>query len=74
MQYTFSLTPRMVTLAAACLILLCILLFVAGMEIGQKMAGQTINVKVPDVSKALPTPPKLPGAAELAAPFVPTKP
>lgn len=72
MQYTFSMTPRMVTLAVVCVILLCVLLFLVGMEIGQKMAGQTINVQVPDVSKALPAPPKLPGVAELAAPLAPT--
>lgn len=74
MQYTFSMTPRMVTLTVVCLILLCVLLFLAGMEIGQKMAGQTIKVKVPDISKALPAAPKLPGAAELAAPLLPAKP
>ncbi len=75
MQYTFSMTPRMMTLTAVCLILLCVLLFLVGMEIGQKMAGQTIKVEVPDISKALPAPPKVPGVAELAAPLIPaTKP
>ena len=74
MQYTFSMTPRMVTLTVVCLVLLCVLLFLAGMEIGQKMAGETIKVAVPDVSKAkLPAAPKLPDAAELAAPLVPKK-
>ena len=72
MQYTFSMTPRTVTLAVVCLVLLCVLLFLVGLEIGQKMAGQTISVKAPDLSKALPAPPKLPGAAELVAPLVPT--
>lgn len=75
MQYTFSMTPRMMTLAAVCLVLLCVLLFLVGMEIGQKMAGETIKVAVPDVSKALPAPPKVPTVAELAVPLVPaTKP
>ncbi len=74
MQYTFSMTPRMITLTVVCLILLCVLLFLSGMEIGQKMAGQTIKLKVPaEVSKALPAPPKLPAAAEAAAPLLPAK-
>jgi hypothetical protein len=75
MQYTFSMTPRMMTLTVVCLVLLCVLLFLVGMEIGQKMAGETIKLAVPDVSKALPAPPKVPSAAELVAPLVPaTKP
>lgn len=75
MQYTFSMTPRMLTLTAVCLVLLCVLLFLVGVEIGQKMAGETIKVAVPDVSKALPAPPKVPSVAGLAAPLVPaTKP
>lgn len=75
MQYTFSMTPRMMTLTVVCLVLLCVLLFLVGLEIGQKMAGETIKVAVPDVSKALPAPPKVPGVVELAAPLAPaTKP
>lgn len=82
MQYTFSMTSRMVTLTVVCFILLCVLLFLVGVEIGQKMAGQTISVAapdlskvVPDLSKAIPVVPKAPTAAELAAPLVPaTKP
>jgi hypothetical protein len=72
MQYTFSMTSRMVTLVAVCLILLCVLLFLVGFEIGQEMAGKAISVQTPDISKALPAPPKLPGAAEVLAPLVPT--
>lgn len=75
MQYTFSMTPRMMTLTVVCLVLLCVLLFLVGMEIGQKMAGDTIKLSVPDVSKTLPAPPKVPSPAELVAPLVPaTKP
>lgn len=76
MQYTFSMTSRMVTLTVVCLLLLCVLLFLVGVEIGQKMAGQTISVAAPDLSKALPAAPdlskavpavpKLPGVVELA--------
>lgn len=74
MQYTFSLTPRMMTLAVICLILLCLLLFVAGIEIGKKMSLPTQAPKMTDISKslALPKPPKIPAAAsELLAPAKP---
>lgn len=72
-------TTRMVTLAVVCVLLLCVLLFLVGVEIGQKLAGQTIQMPtpdlskaVPDLSKAVPAVPKVPTAAELAAPLVPT--
>jgi hypothetical protein len=74
MQYTFSMTPRMITLALVCLLLLFVLLFLAGVEIGQKMSGKNIDVKMPDISKSLPAPPKLPAVPEVAAPLLPTKP
>ena len=73
MQYTFLMTSRMVTLAVVCLVLLCVLLFLVGLEIGQEMAGKAISLQTPDISKVLPAPPKLPGAAELVAPLVTTK-
>jgi hypothetical protein len=76
MQYTFSLTPRMVTLAVVCLVSLCVLLFLAGMEIGQKMTGQTIMPSALDVSKVIPVvkAPKIPTPDELISPLVPAKP
>lgn len=74
MQYTFSMTPRMISLALVCLLLLFVLLFLAGVEIGQMLAGQTVEVAVPDLSKSLPTPPKLPVAPKLIAPLLPTTP
>ena len=36
MQYTLSLTQRMVTIAGICLVLLCVLLFFMGIEIGKR--------------------------------------
>ncbi len=36
MQYVFSMTSRMVTIAASCALLLCVLLFVLGFEIGAR--------------------------------------
>lgn len=67
-------TPRMIVVALACLLLLFVLLFLAGVEIGQKLAGQSIEVKTPDITKAFSAPPKLPGVAELATPLLPAKP
>ncbi|MEX3637377.1 hypothetical protein [Paraburkholderia sp. BR14320] len=37
MQYVFSMTSRMVTIAVSCALLLCVLLFLLGMEIGARM-------------------------------------
>lgn len=39
MQYVFSMTSRMVTIAVGCALLLCLLLFLLGMEIGARMNG-----------------------------------
>lgn len=75
----FTLTPRMITLTMVCFVLLCVLIFLAGLEIGQKMAGQEISIT--DSSKDLkklakvPKPPKEVAAAQkLAAPLLPAKP
>lgn len=38
MQYTLSLTTRMMTIAGLCLLLLCVLLFLLGVEIGKKIS------------------------------------
>jgi hypothetical protein len=76
MLYTFTLTPRMFAIALACLIALCVLLFLAGMEIGQKLAGPTIMANTANLPKALPAPktPKLADVEKLVAPLAPAKP
>jgi len=38
MQYTLSLTTRMMTIAGLCLLLLCVLLFLLGVEIGKRVS------------------------------------
>jgi hypothetical protein len=38
MQYVFSMTSRMVTIAVSCALALCLLLFLLGMEIGARMS------------------------------------
>jgi hypothetical protein len=59
MQYVFSMTSRMVTIAASCALLLCVLLFVLGFEIGARFVvpeapaasavppGAVANLRVP---------------------------
>jgi hypothetical protein len=39
MQYVFSMTSRMVTIALGCALLLCALLFLLGFEIGARFVG-----------------------------------
>jgi hypothetical protein len=50
MHYTLSLTSRMLTIAVICFILLCVLMFLLGMEIGRSLPAKgqpTISVPVP---------------------------
>jgi hypothetical protein len=44
MQYTLSLTTRMMTIAGLCLLLLCVLLFLLGVEIGKRISVPTDGV------------------------------
>ena len=39
MQYVFSMTSRMVNIAASCALLLCVLLFLLGVEIGARFVA-----------------------------------
>ncbi|WP_422085673.1 hypothetical protein [Variovorax sp.] len=52
-QYVFTMSSRMVAITAVCLVLLCVLLFLMGIEIGKLLA---------------PAPASAPAAAALAAP------
>ncbi|WP_295853105.1 hypothetical protein [uncultured Xylophilus sp.] len=65
MQYVFTMTSRMVAIAGACAVLLCILLFLLGVEIGKTVAAPSLpaGLGVPSV----PSIPSLPGAAAPAA-------
>ena len=62
-QYVFTMTSRMVAIAASCVVLLCILLFLMGVEIGKQWATHT---KSPNLSppNAAPGPPPPPPATE----------
>jgi len=41
MPYVFSMTARMATIAACCVLFLCVLLFLLGVEIGARYASPT---------------------------------
>lgn len=41
-QYVFTMTSRMVAITAACLVLLCVLLFLMGIEIGKLMTAPAV--------------------------------
>jgi len=73
-QYVFSMTSRMVTIAATCALLLCVLLFVLGIEIGARLseaapaASSITSAASATVSTgSVSTPPASQGANDLAA-------
>ena len=65
MQYTLSLTTRMMALVAFCLAMLAVLLFVAGIEIGRRIAAPAER---PGVAAAVPAFPSVTAPAREAAP------
>ena len=52
MPYVFSMTARMATIAACCVLLLCVLLFLLGVEIGARYAAPAAAPAVSAVSGA----------------------
>lgn len=64
MHYTISMTSRMLALAALCIFLLCVLLFLLGVELGKRFASPT--VQPPPVVSEPRTTPVEPAAAVLA--------
>jgi hypothetical protein len=69
MQYTLSLTTRMMTIAGLCLLLLCVLLFLLGVEIGKRVSLPVEGAMPVVVMPAAPSPVTPATASEL--PFVP---
>lgn len=64
MQYTFTLTQRMIAIILICFCLLCILLFLLGVEIGKRYAvTPPVSIPVPAV-----VPPALPALPAVATP------
>lgn len=65
MPYVFSMTARMATIAACCILLLCVLLFLLGVEICARYvapAAAPATAAAPAMSERAPTP-ALPDAA-----------
>lgn len=73
MQYTLTLTNRMMTIAGLCLLLLCVLLFLLGMEIGKRISVPADGVTaVPTVVMPPIAPPTAPvTAGESPSPLAP---
>jgi hypothetical protein len=63
-QYVFTMTSRMVAITATCLLLLCVLLFVMGVQIGKLLVPAA-----PPAAVAVPTtaPPAAAAAPAVAA-------
>ncbi|HKT91100.1 MAG TPA: hypothetical protein VJS18_02900 [Paraburkholderia sp.] len=56
MQYVFSMTSRMVTIAVSCALVLCLLLFLLGMEIGARMSRSPAQSAAPAIASVAPQP------------------
>lgn len=74
-QYVFTMSSRMVAITAACLVLLCVLLFLMGIEIGKLLAPAPTPVPMPATAapaqqQALP---QSPSAAPAPAPAAPAQ-
>jgi len=73
MQYTVSMTSRMLGIAALCAFLLCVLLFLLGVELGKRFAEppSAPAAALPAVAApALPSAPAAPAAPAVAAPVL----
>ena len=68
MQYAFSMTSRMVTIAVTCAVLLCGLLFLLGVEIGVRYAAPSQSAQPAAVVSAAPavTPAAAPASTQPA--------
>lgn len=67
MQYTISMTSRMLALAALCIFLLCVLLFLLGVELGKRFAEPP--APVPAVERMSPAEPAPAMQAPSSAPI-----
>jgi hypothetical protein len=70
MQYTISMTSRMLVIAALCAFLLCVLLFLLGIELGKRFAEPPplAASPVPSAAVALPAAPAPPAVPAVPAP------
>ena len=61
-QYVFTMSSRMVAITAVCLVLLCVLLFLMGIEIGKLLAP------TPAPAAAVAAPAPMPSSSPLPSP------
>jgi len=72
MQYTVSMSSRMLVIASLCAFLLCVLLFLLGIELGKRFAEPApVAPAVPAIpAVAAPALPAAPAPPAIAAPAV----
>ena len=73
MQYTISMTSRMLAIASLCVFLLCVLLFLLGIELGKRFAEPAYPAAPATTSAPVATP-ALPSAATSMLPAAPAVP
>jgi hypothetical protein len=71
-QYVFTMSSRMVAITAVCLVLLCVLLFLMGIEIG-KLLAPTPAPAAAAVAAPSPMPSSSPLPSPAPAPAAPTQ-
>jgi len=71
-QYVFTMSSRMVAITAACLVLLCVLLFLMGIEIGKLLAPAPVPMPAAAAPAQQPQSPS-PSAAPAPAPAAPSQ-
>ena len=71
-QYVFTMSSRMVAITAVCLVLLCVLLFLMGIEIG-KLLAPTPTPAAAAVAAPAPMPSSSPLPSPAPAPAAPTQ-
>jgi hypothetical protein len=69
-QYVFTMSSRMVAITAVCLVLLCVLLFLMGIEIGKLLAPTPAPVAT---AVAVPAPMPSSSPSPAPAPAAPTQ-
>ncbi|HEX7866494.1 MAG TPA: hypothetical protein VF555_16175 [Variovorax sp.] len=74
-QYVFTMSSRMVAITAACLVLLCVLLFLMGVEIGKLLVPTPVPAPTSAPAAVAPQQPQpsSPSAAPAPAPAAPTQ-
>lgn len=72
-QYVFTMSSRMVAITAACLVLLCVLLFLMGIEIGKLLAPAPVPMPAAAAPAQRQALPQSPSAAPAPAPAAPAQ-